>query len=413
MANRLNIGIISDGIRLTTGFANVTRRIAAEMHARGWRLFQIAALDTPPFCDSAPYADLGVRPYFPSGSTDPLGMSVAPAVLGKEQPDAILLVCDPATAAGWLALLRSRGFGDIPTVYYGPVEGSPILPLYGSAFRDATAAFTITRWSSERLREEFGLSVPWVYHGVSENFTPARPGQRQELRRRMGWDDRFVVMYCARNTARKGIDRLIKAAQLAREHVPNLRVYLHTAAHDERTLGGALGGMDLAWLAGCYGVADCIEFAPMRSGDQGVEEYRLADRYRAADLYVSTSTVEGFGLPLAEAMASGLPVVCPADGGNQQEVVGEAALALMEPADWGTWFNGAQLAHVTPETVASVIATIATNSDKLPAGAVAGALQQGIARARAFDWNVMSHTIADAVAAVAEGKPAATATATR
>lgn len=411
MLPRYNIGIISDGIRLTTGFANVARRIAAEMHTRGWRLFQIASLDTPPFCDSAAYAPLGVQPYFPAGgSADPLGMSVAAAVLGKEQPDALLLVCDPATAAGWLALLRSRGFGDIPTVYYGPVEGSPVLPLYGSAFRDATAAFTITRWSSERLREEFGLSVPWVYHGVGENFTPARPGQRQELRRRMGWDDRFVVMYCARNTARKGIDRLIKAAQLAREHVPNLRVYLHTAAHDERTLGGALGGMDLAWLAGCYGVADIIEFAPMRSGDQGVEEYRLADRYRAADLYVSTSTVEGFGLPLAEAMASGLPVVCPADGGNQQEVVGEAALALMEPADWGTWFNGAQLAHVTPEMVASVIVHIATKMDKLP---YTKAQQQGIARARAFDWNATCRTIANAVAAVADGKPAATATATR
>lgn len=401
----MNIGIISDGIATTTGFAHVTRHIAAEMARRGWRLFQVAGLDTPPFCDSAPYRAAGITPYFPAGATDALGLGTIGQVLEREHPDALLLVCDPGTAGQWFTTLSARKYGDIPTVYYGPVEGAPILPAYAAAFREATQAFTITQWSADQLKIGFGLDIPWVYHGVDPTvFHPARPGQRQELRRRFGWEDRFVVMYVARNAGRKGLDRLIKAAAVARESVPNLHLYLHTAPLDTRTFGGTLGGMDLGWFGHLYGTSDITDYPAITQGDRGTAQRELADRYRAADLYVSTSAVEGFGLPLVEAMASGLPVVVPADNGNQMEVCGDAPILYLGPADWGTWFNGAQLAHVAPGMVAAAITRIATESDK---SGYTTARDAGIERAKAFSWGRMSRTIADAVAAVAVGEPVA------
>ena len=57
-------------------------------------------------------------------------------------------------------------------------------------------------------------------------------------------------------------------------------------------------------------MADQVRFAGF------VEEQEKTDLLNAADLYVSTSQHEGFGLVFLEAMAAGLPVVCYDFGGQ-------------------------------------------------------------------------------------------------
>lgn len=106
-----------------------------------------------------------------------------------------------------------------------------------------------------------------------------------------------------------------------------------------------LGGNGVRWLG--------------RSSDE-----ELARLYRGARCLVYPSLYEGFGIPVAEAMACGTPVVTSA-GSAMADVAGGAAV-LVDPRD--------------PEAVAAGIAEAISRRDELSA--------LGLQRSRAFTWAV-------------------------
>jgi alpha-1,3-rhamnosyl/mannosyltransferase len=62
-----------------------------------------------------------------------------------------------------------------------------------------------------------------------------------------------------------------------------------------------------------------------------VAEEHLPALYAGAELFVFPSLYEGFGLPVLEALACGVPVVC-SNSSSLPEVAGDAAL-LVDPLD--------------------------------------------------------------------------------
>lgn len=65
-----------------------------------------------------------------------------------------------------------------------------------------------------------------------------------------------------------------------------------------------------------------------------VDDDDLAEYYRRATMFVSLSAYEGFGLPIAEAMARGCPVMV-ADNSSQAEVAGDAAILVTDASPDG------------------------------------------------------------------------------
>ena len=96
-------------------------------------------------------------------------------------------------------------------------------------------------------------------------------------------------------------------------------------------------------------------------GEVGDDE--LAQFYRGALCVAYPSLYEGFGIPIAEAMACGAPVVTSA-GGATEEVAGGAAV-LVDPLD--------------PAAIAAGIEDAIACRDELRT--------RGIERARAFSWD--------------------------
>ena len=119
-------------------------------------------------------------------------------------------------------------------------------------------------------------------------------------------------------------------------------------------------GGDPARLAADLGLSDLIHFAG-RASDPELEEW-----YRGARVLVFPSLSEGFGLPVLDAMARGVPVVC-SSAGALAEVAGDAAL-LHDPLDAGALSNlMRQMWH----------------DDALRARHI----QLGLSRARQFTWD--------------------------
>lgn len=96
-----------------------------------------------------------------------------------------------------------------------------------------------------------------------------------------------------------------------------------------------------------------------------VVDDHLPDVYRCADVLLLPSWYEGFGLPVLEAMASGVPVIA-SNRGSLPEVVGGAGI-LVDPEDY--------------ETMAKSIASIMDCSD------LRSELREaGLKHARQFTW---------------------------
>jgi glycosyltransferase involved in cell wall biosynthesis len=123
-------------------------------------------------------------------------------------------------------------------------------------------------------------------------------------------------LFVGRIVPSKGQHELVKALWAYRRlYDPEARLHL---------VGGSSSFSYLKALRGFVhelGLSDAVRI----TGD--VSDTALAAHFAAADAYLSLSVHEGFGVPLLEAMAAGVPVVARAVGAVA-ETVGDAALLL-------------------------------------------------------------------------------------
>jgi glycosyltransferase involved in cell wall biosynthesis len=154
-----------------------------------------------------------------------------------------------------------------------------------------------------------------VPHGAGDDLPPAPP--RGEARARLGVSGPLILSVGSIFNRRCLPSLLQAVARLVRAW-PKLVL---DVVGDNRTHPR----LDLPRLAERLGVRAHIRFSGFVS-DEG-----LAARYAAADAFVFLSEYEGFGLPVLEAMARGLPVVT-ADRPATSEIFGGSAL-LVQPQD--------------------------------------------------------------------------------
>ena len=144
-------------------------------------------------------------------------------------------------------------------------------------------------------------------------LSAASASERQAARANLGWSDHdLVVLAVGRIVPLKCFDRVLRACAAQ----PGPHVHLQI-----------LGGGD---AAGLQTLAHALGFQGRLRVNSAQD---VAPYFHAADVYMSASSTESFGLANLEALCAGLPAICSAVGGVP-EVVGDGGWLV--PNDTGT-----------------------------------------------------------------------------
>lgn len=233
-----------------------------------------------------------------------------------------------------------------------PAEKSLTKTLYYNAIvkpgiRNADVVFTDSEYSKTRIMAWSGLQPERVINvgcGVANYFKPqgavwahARP----------------YLLYVGNQKPHKNVEQLIRAFAAS-----------GLQADVDLLLSGQFSN-SVAQEVVRHGLQECV----LSTGF--VAENDLPALYRGAVAFVMPSLYEGFGLPVAEAMACGTPVLT-SDRASLPEVAGSAAL-YFDPTNVESVVDGLQ--RLMHEEALSILRV------------------KGIAQARQFDWDRVSSRI--------------------
>lgn len=182
-------------------------------------------------------------------------------------------------------------------------------------------------------------------------FKPQPETAVTTLRQKLNLPEDYVL-YLGINKPHKNLERLVNAWSMVVNERPQAAPLVIAGAWDNRYAGVKTAVAQL-------NLSEKIHFlGPVPDAD-------LPALYSGAQLFVFPSLVEGFGLPVLEAMACGTAVAC-ANTSSLPEVGGEAA-AYFDPTN--------------SQHIASVLLELLQDSSKRAALA-----QQGLVQAGKFSW---------------------------
>jgi glycosyltransferase involved in cell wall biosynthesis len=227
-------------------------------------------------------------------------------------------------------------------------------PLMHVAIREATSIVTVSDSARRDLLRLHGVPadhVSVVHEAASPAFRPIEDrAELERVRAHYRLPERFIL-YVGTIEPRKNLARLIDAfADARRRGIPHHLVCVGPYGWASRDLTGRIDRL---------GLTDLIHF----TGYARFED--LPAIYNLGDFFVFPSLYEGFGLPVVEAMASGIPVIT-----SNTSSLGEIAANAAETID-----------PTNTEAIADAVFRLATDPDRRRDLAA-----RGRRRARMFSW---------------------------
>ena len=176
----------------------------------------------------------------------------------------------------------------------------------------------VSSQTAGQLEKYFGRGDARVIpNGVNAaQFSPAARLARRERTRvsRRFRDEDIVLLLIGNDWHNKGLPAILEALARLSDRPVKLLIVGNDAPTESRSMAKRLGVLER-----CVWEQSCAD---------------IMDAYAAADVYISPSREDSFGLPVAEAMACGLPVITSAFAGISSLVHdGTDSFVLRDPRD--------------------------------------------------------------------------------
>ncbi len=187
--------------------------------------------------------------------------------------------------------------------YYSQLHKIYYQQIIGRLARKARKIITVSEFSKAQLIELLGIPeelIRVIYNGVDDQFLLNEQKHQWE---------RPYFLYVGNRRKNKNIPAMLKAFALAR--IPNDFMLFLSGDSDK----------EIEVQIQLLGIGKRVRFLGF------IEEENLPKLYKGAHATLFVSLMEGFGLPVIESMASGIPVLT-SSGGALEEIAGGAALCV-------------------------------------------------------------------------------------
>jgi glycosyltransferase involved in cell wall biosynthesis len=241
--------------------------------------------------------DWGDIPIYPNNPQD-WGIKHSPMFYKDWKADVLITLVD-----AWVLGQLNPELNWVPWL---PVDHDPVPSAVVKALKNALGLvkpIAMSKFGQAQLKN-FGIDAYYIPHSVNcEIFTP-NPDWRKESRERYHWEDKFVIGCVATNhQERKNWLRSLQAVKIFdKMHPGEVIFYMHTNPMDER-------GIDLLGLRNTLEIEDITKFPSQSEMVVGIPTDTMARMYNCLDVFLLPTKGEGFGIPLIEAMACGVPCI--------------------------------------------------------------------------------------------------------
>jgi len=227
----------------------------------------------------------------------------------------------------------------IPIISHVTTRSDPLSSWWLTFLDQVDHIIAPTWWGLGTVKEVFPNKASYIQHGVDLNVFKPNKSDRDEMRKKLGYEDKFVFLAVGRNKEmQKRYDIMFKSFKSLFTNMPELKdkivLHIHTnpvEAYDLATMY-EMGFHD---LGEGHIVFSTVKFnekklelchkddpnAMALNPNWGLDEEEMAKLYNMADCFVHSGEGESFCLPCIEAQACGLPCVVP-DHTSFKELVG-------------------------------------------------------------------------------------------
>ena len=191
------------------------------------------------------------------------------------------------------------------TFFWFPSDGGGGLPKDClKILQKVHVPVAMSEFGQKQVKDYYGLNTKFIPHGVnSKEFFPLPEQEKLNLKRRCGIEGKFVIGVVARNQPRKNLDRTVKVMKIVAERLPNAVLYLHLDPNDP-----AQPLHNIHELVKKFGIENRVIYSGMTVA-HGFPQSKMNEVYNLMDVFLLTTSGEGFGIPIIEAMSCEIPVV--------------------------------------------------------------------------------------------------------
>lgn len=211
------------------------------------------------------------------------------------------------------ALQKVPGKKSFTTVYYFPIDATPKPDWATGVVDKVDFPVAYTHYGRDAVKEFIpAKEIEVLYHGTNlKDFHPIEDEEVVRLFRKKYFnglaDDRPLMVNVNRNQPRKDIARSLMVLAEIKKRGYNPLLYMHMQHSD---IGGNIHVM--AQQLGLKNEEDFVCPHPNTfTANQGLKIDAVNMIYNAADMLLTTTLGEGWGLSVTEAMATKTPVIAP------------------------------------------------------------------------------------------------------